>query len=148
MRRNGDTARRDDRGTAAVEFALVLSLVSLMLIGVADFGLAFYRSIQISDAVNYATTYKLNNPGAALADVEQKATDALAGLDALTVTASLTCSCDHAAQTCSAANEAACGGVWREFIVVNASASVDPILSWPGIPDPIPISAESTKVVP
>ncbi len=142
---------REDGGTAAVEFALVMSLVSLMLIGVADFGMAYYRAIQLSDAVNYATTYGLNNTDATLDEVEERVTATVAGVDNLTVDASLLCRCDTTDTACSTANEDSCesgGGAWRRFIVVEAEGGVAPVIAWPGIPDPIPLSASAMKVVP
>ena len=48
------TARRDQEGAAAVEFALLLPLLVLLLFGMIEFGLAFNTRIQATNAAREA----------------------------------------------------------------------------------------------
>jgi Flp pilus assembly protein TadG len=58
-----------ERGAAAVEFALVLPLLVVLLMGIIDFGLYFYNDLAVSHAARDAARYlSVNNiPGANLA---------------------------------------------------------------------------------
>ena len=55
-----------ERGAAAVEFALVLPLLVVLLMGIIDFGLYFYDDLAVSHAARDAARYlSVNNiPGA------------------------------------------------------------------------------------
>jgi Flp pilus assembly pilin Flp len=48
------TAQRDEEGAAAVEFALLLPLLVLLLFGMIEFGLAFNSRIQATNAAREA----------------------------------------------------------------------------------------------
>jgi Flp pilus assembly protein TadG len=55
-----------ERGAAAVEFALVLPLLVILLMGIIDFGLYFYNDLAVAHAARDAARYlSVNNiPGA------------------------------------------------------------------------------------
>ena len=55
-------ARRGDRGAAAVEFALVLPLLLLLVVGIIQFGRVFSLQIQLSGAANAGARYLSVNP--------------------------------------------------------------------------------------
>ncbi|MHB1344285.1 MAG: TadE/TadG family type IV pilus assembly protein [Thermoleophilia bacterium] len=53
------SARHSDQGAAMVEFALVLPVLLVLLLGIIDFGLYFYNDLQLThvarDAARYAS---------------------------------------------------------------------------------------------
>jgi Flp pilus assembly protein TadG len=51
-RRLGGRARRDERGAEAVEFALIVPVLVLLLLGIIFFGLLFGSSIELGDGVS------------------------------------------------------------------------------------------------
>lgn len=53
---------RGDRGAAAVEFALVLPLLLLLVVGIIQFGRIFSMQIQLSGAANAGARYLSVNP--------------------------------------------------------------------------------------
>ena len=55
-------AAAGDRGAAAVEFALVLPLLLLLLVGIVQFGRVFSMQIQLSGAANDGARYLSVNP--------------------------------------------------------------------------------------
>lgn len=70
--------RQRDRGAAAVEMAIVLPMLLLVIAGLADLGRAFYYQIVISNAaregarmlaLNYTTTQMQNRVSAASMDI-------------------------------------------------------------------------------
>lgn len=52
-----DAVRRDDRGAAAVEFALVVPILLLILIGIINFGFVFAQQISLNNAARQAARY-------------------------------------------------------------------------------------------
>lgn len=66
--------KRDDTGAAAVEMALVLPFLLLLLCGIIDFGLAFNARVSLTHAAREAAReYALNQD---LGDAETRANDA------------------------------------------------------------------------
>ena len=65
MRRN----RHDERGAAAVEFALVAPLLLMMVLGIAEFGRAYHVQTTLSQAAREGVRVMAlkNNPAAAIA---------------------------------------------------------------------------------
>lgn len=55
-------AAAGDRGAATVEFALVLPLLLLLLVGIVQFGRVYSMQIQLSGAANDAARYLAVNP--------------------------------------------------------------------------------------
>lgn len=53
---NGYRGRRE-RGAAAVEFALVLPILIVILLGILDFGLYYYNDLQLTHAARDAARY-------------------------------------------------------------------------------------------
>lgn len=53
---------RSNRGTAAVEFALISPVMVLLLAGIVDYGLGVHYLNQLQDAVRAGAEYALRNP--------------------------------------------------------------------------------------
>lgn len=80
--------RKDDRGTAAIEFGLVLPLLMLILVGIIDFGNIYFTRLAMTNAAREGarvgvTMNEANAEGAALAAAN-------AYLDQAGITASVT----------------------------------------------------------
>lgn len=59
-----------ERGAAAVEFALVLPLLMVLLLGIIDFGLYYYNDLQLTHVARDAARYlSVNNVAAANAAI-------------------------------------------------------------------------------
>lgn len=52
-------AAGDQRGVAAVEFAILIPLLSLMVVSVTDIGLALYRKMQVENAAQAGAQYAI-----------------------------------------------------------------------------------------
>lgn len=52
-------AARDKRGVAAIEFGLMIPLLSLMVVSVTDIGLAVYRKMQVENAAQAGAQYAI-----------------------------------------------------------------------------------------
>ncbi len=53
---------KQERGQSIVEFAIVLPLLVLLLMGVADVGRAYYILVSLNDAASEGATYASINP--------------------------------------------------------------------------------------
>lgn len=71
--------RREDDGAAAVEFALIVGVLAMLLFGMLQFGLAFFSLQNLRAAVREGA--RVGAVGASTAEIEQKVADA--SLDAL-----------------------------------------------------------------
>jgi Flp pilus assembly pilin Flp len=52
-------AVRDTRGAAAIEFGIMIPLLSLMVVSVMDIGLAVYRKMQVENAAQAGAQYAI-----------------------------------------------------------------------------------------
>ena len=59
-----------ERGAAAVEFALLLPVLVILLLGIIDFGLYYYNNLQLTHAARDAARYlSVNNQAGAAAAI-------------------------------------------------------------------------------
>lgn len=56
---------RSERGASAVEFAIVLPVLFLVMAGIVDFGRFFFAQIQVTNAAREAARTAVVSPGAA-----------------------------------------------------------------------------------
>ncbi len=61
LRRFFARARRDTSGVAAIEFSIVVPLLTLMTIAIADIGFGVYRKIQVEDAAQAGAEWAIRN---------------------------------------------------------------------------------------
>jgi Flp pilus assembly protein TadG len=77
-----------DRGAAAVEMALVLPMLLLVLFGLVDFGRAFNAQMQVTQAAREAVRVK--SLGGTDGDAKDRAVAAVGGMDPAGITATFT----------------------------------------------------------
>lgn len=58
-----DPAKRKSRGQSLVEVALVLPILVMMMMGLLDFGRAYYTVVALRDAADEGAAYGASNPG-------------------------------------------------------------------------------------
>jgi Flp pilus assembly protein TadG len=133
-------------GASAAEFALVLPILTVLLFGAVDVSGLAWAKMQVGAAAragaSYALTYGFDEAGINLA---------VANATGLTVTAGTpteTFGCPDAAIGIAVAADdstpcAGSGELPGNYVTVGASADYTPIFGWPGLPETIPLSAES-----
>ncbi len=123
-------AKDDQSGVAAVEFALIISFLSLALMGSVDFGRYISTSMELEQALRAGGQYALEDhtDATTITSAVQGATNLSIG--SVNVGA-LTCECpDGSSTSCRGeVTYALCAGnvVPAGYVTLDASASYDPI---------------------
>jgi len=145
---------RSAAGAALVELAVTLPVLTLILIGAADFGRVFYYSIELTSAARAGAQYAAYNDARAQvgADIKNAAQTAAANISPITVFLGGGAGCPpvDAAEprVCSCARDDGTGQPWpvvacnsscasgshlAERITVTASRTFTTILPLPGV---------------
>jgi Flp pilus assembly protein TadG len=128
-------AIRDTIGQSLIELALVAPLFILLLIGAAEFGRLAYAGIEVSNAARAGVQYGAQSHTTASdnSGMQLAATNDAANIAGVSATATHSCSCaDGSSSTCAATDCSASRII--EFVQVNTTATVDPLLYYPGLP--------------
>jgi Flp pilus assembly protein TadG len=133
-------------GMSTIEFALVVPILSTLAIGMLDFGLGMWHQMQVGNAARagaqYAHAHGWNST--AIQSAVTSATP-LSGVTATPAPAQV-CGCPS---TSSGVTAATCGTTCSNgelapyYITVGAQASYSLILPWPGVSNPVTLSATS-----
>lgn len=149
---------RARRGTVTVEVAMTMTVFSALLLGMVDFGLAYSRQMEMTNAVRAGAQYALVRPPSlaanadsiagitSLTDVRNAALNAAYFLDAdpgaTALTASALCYCpDGTATACTSSGSC----TDREtYIEVNLTLPYELLFVYPGVGTSITLSARNT----
>jgi Flp pilus assembly protein TadG len=137
--------RRGDAGQALVELILIMPVFSLLILGAAEFGQLAYFAIEISNAARAGVQYGAQSATTA-ADIAGMKTAALNDAPnvptayGLTATPTQFCTCSNDATsthlgdcTTAPATCSASGAHANFYVEVQTSATVTPLIHYPGI---------------
>jgi Flp pilus assembly protein TadG len=148
-------ARSSATGSAAVELAVALPVLALLLVGTADFARVFYWAIEMTNAARAGAQYGAQNlgTGADHTAVETAATGSVNVGGDLTANASRRCECSDATATftstapaannCTDPPSTSCpsAGTFRVItITVTVTKTFSTFAPYPGIPRPLTFS--------
>jgi Flp pilus assembly protein TadG len=133
--------RPGERGSALVEMALLLPLMTLMLLGAFEVALAVYTSIEVSSAALAGVQYGVQSAATAgdTQGIENAAVADAANVTLSTPTATKTCICSGDSNW-SDANSSNClptacpGSQIETILTVQTQATFTPVIHFPGIP--------------
>lgn len=136
-----------ESGASAVEFALILPVLGVMLAGTVDFSLAMWNQMQVGNAARagagYAVAYGYDS--AKISTAITSATGAT-GVSASPAPAQ-SCGCPSGT---SAITPMTCGAVCTNgatagtYVTSSARSSYSLIFPWPGMSNPVSLSATTT----
>ena len=138
---------KSESGSSLIEMALVLPVLFLLLMGVVDFGRAYYLAIEVSQAAHTAALYGSQNPtdiagmqSAAVADAPD-----VPSFTTSSVTATSGCECsDGSSPVANCTTNPNCGGlITVDYVQVNTSVSYSAIFPYPGIPSPLTLTGSA-----
>ena len=135
---------REDAGLSAIEFALVAPFLCTFLLGVVDLGFGFQAQMAVTQAAQAGTYYAMLN-GYNTSGIQNVVANA-SGLSGITApTSSSTCGCPSgtAVTASSCTSNCASGQAAGTYASVTAQYSYTPILTYPGLPSPMTLTATS-----
>lgn len=138
---------QDRQGVAATEFALIASVLVLLLMGAIDFGAAAVHRMQISNAVRAGTQYALIRPPVQgdVSAVREAVVDTLpASADPDRVVAvTFTCRCPSSGPI-DCAEECGNGESKASFIRVSVEETHELMIDWPVLRNPLVMRQDMT----
>ena len=136
---------RGEAGTIAVEAAIILPLLILLMTGLFDLGFLAYEGIQVQAAAEAGAQYAARNAwnAAAIADIVTSATGA-SGITASPVPSQF-CGCPAGGTLVRVACTARCadGTLPSVYGEVHAQLEHWTILSYPAVPRPFTVSGKA-----
>ncbi len=129
-------------GNATVEFALLAPLLMLLVVGLADFGLAVHDRMRLASAVRAGLQYAIHH-SANPAQIEQAVLGAVGPLAAST-TVSVAEGCECPDGTAVECDDTCPAGRRRAFVHVRAEQAHAVLLPWPGIETPAVLRAAAS----
>lgn len=142
------TALRSDRASSLFEMAFLTPFLLLLLLGVVDFGRAYYLSSEVAGAAHagalYATADPFDNAGidsAALGDAPN-----VPGLTANNVHVSVGCECSDGTEfsTNCSSTPTTCSANVVSKVSVTVNATYTTLFPWPGMPRSILFTQTAT----
>jgi Flp pilus assembly protein TadG len=139
---------RNARGGAGIEFAIIGPALVILLIGVTDFGLGFYRRMQAQTAAQRGAMYATVN-GYVSASISSTITSSRGSISATPAPSSF-CACPSISgltpvtcgSTCTIGAVTASAG---KYVSASAQTTYSTIFRYPGLTSPMTFSA--TQVV-
>jgi Flp pilus assembly protein TadG len=131
------------RGQAALEVALVVPVLTVLLLIVGEFLRVYYMTIELNNAARAGVQYGVNDPANAanLTGMQQAALNDGSDIGGMTATATEYCECsDGSSVSCGTAD--ACSDE-RVYVEVDTSATFYTLANWPGIPRSIALSSKA-----
>jgi Flp pilus assembly protein TadG len=141
----------DEKGTAAIEFGVIAGFLCFLLLGLIDLGMGYWERMQVNNAARAGGEYAIINgwdPSGTETGITTAVTSAT-GLGSITATPAPTktygCASVSAGIT-TAASGASCagGGTAGTYVTVNAQASYSTVFTYPGIANPLTLTASTT----
>jgi hypothetical protein len=128
-------------GLGAIEFGFIAPVLLAMILGVLDFGLAFWHKMEIANAADAGVQWGMANPynASSIRSVVTSATSLSIPDPNSNVTPSNPCGCATStgittgygtAPSCTACPDATAA---KTYIVVNAKICYGPLFHWPGL---------------
>jgi Flp pilus assembly protein TadG len=123
---------RSETGSSLVEVALFMPVLLTLMLGVVDFGRAYYEANEVMGAAHAGAVFGSQNP-TDTTDMQTVATDNAKDVPGISSTASYGCECsDGTGASVSCASPPSCSTTTEVYYVkVKASASYSPIVPWP-----------------
>jgi Flp pilus assembly protein TadG len=152
IRRFVEFLRRNEKGAALVELAIVCPVFTIIAVGVADFALLMYAQMEVDAAADAGARYAtLGFPwnSTNVANAVTSATKASSGsTSSITATPAPTnfCGCATASSITAVTCTSTCssGLAPGSYVSVNAQWNYSLIMPWPGFTSPRTLSASST----
>jgi len=132
-----------EQGASLVELGLMLPFLALLLLGVIDFGRAYYVAVEVSNAAYTGAMYGTQN-SADITGMQNAATGDAPDVSGMSATATIGCECsDGTNSSANCTSRPTCGVNVVNYVQVTTSYTYRPMFPWPGVPASIPIQGSA-----
>jgi Flp pilus assembly protein TadG len=135
----------DERGNAAIEFAIVLPMLMTMVVGTVDYGIAMTQQMEVQHAAQAGAEFAALH-GFDSSQISNAVSNATA-LSGLSVSPAPTqaCGCPSGSTISSVSCTDTCtsGATAGTYVTVSAQATYTTILPYPGIPNSFTLTGQS-----
>ena len=126
---------RTEDGLGAIEFGFIAPVLLALLLGVLDFGMAFWQQMEIAGAADAGAQWGMTNAynATSITGVVQGATNL--SVPSANISPSNPCGCASSSGVTTYSCSGTCpdGTPPRIYIIVNAHFCFKPLFSWPGL---------------
>jgi Flp pilus assembly protein TadG len=132
MKRN----RKSDNGNATVEFALLLPLMLLLVLGAVDFARLFYAAITVASAARAGVQYGAQDTIKAkdTTGMQTAASNDAADITGVTATAQAYCECADGTRVDCITGTCSGGTKPPAYVQVTVQKTFTTLVDYPGIP--------------
>lgn len=135
----------NDHGSSLVEVALALPVLLALLLGVVDFGRAYYLAMEVAGAAHAGAEYGIQAPSDSTGIKAAAKADAPDVPNLTVATPVFGCECsDGTSYSTGCANKPTCTTNVVYSVKVTVSASYKTMFPWPGLPSTMQISNSAT----
>ncbi len=139
----------DECGSALVEFALFLSFLVLILVGVVDYGMEIQQAMQVTEAATAGAEFgEIPGNQQNLSGMQAAATSAASGVHGFTVTAVDAFTCTPGGVSVSRSTTCSGYGTPIEYVQVNTTATVPTLMVYIGMPSSLTLNGSASFRVP
>ncbi len=135
---------RGREGGAAVEFALVAPILVGVLVGIVDLGIGLYQWMEVVNSAQAGAQLAVRQ-GYNSAAIQNAAANA-SSLSSISTTPAQFCGCPSGTTITSVPCGGTCvgGAVPGTYVTVSSQAQYSMLMSYPGLDNPLTLSAQST----
>lgn len=146
VRRACFTALRSEKGSAAVELAIILPVLVLIVIGVADLGRVYLTRMTVSNAARAGAQYGSQSTATSADTVGMNAAAKQDALESAPIAVTSRSFCRCAGGEIGDCTTGDCGayGLYRLYVEVTASKTVNLVFNYPGLPSSVALSRKAT----
>jgi len=131
--------RGSEQAASLVELGLMLPFLALLLLGIIDFGRAYYVAVEGSNAACTGALYGTQN-STDITGMQNAATGDAPDVSGMTAAATIGCECsDGTSSVAGCSTPPTCGVNVVNYVQVTTSYTYRPMFPWPGVPASIPI---------
>ena len=134
-------------GQSAVEMALLVPVLLLLLTGISDFARVYYLSVAVNNAARAGTGYGGQNQtnSVDLAGMQNAALADATNIPGITATASTFCECPGTTSHFICPQNPQCKDQ-HTYVEVKTSATFKTTLHYPGIPNTVAVNGDSVML--
>lgn len=137
---------KQSKGTAAIELALMIGILMMILVGTIDVARVFYAAITVDDASRAGAQHGIRSNGftSDISGMEGASALNAQDLGTVTTTPERYCRCEGGSTDVNCVTGTCTEGVPQVYVRVETQGTFNTVFAYPGMPYAIPLSSATT----